>query len=360
MKKASSYERIKDNIGADGKLPHAFTLEKITAPNQIGFMPGAMDGVGVFHAGVGNQRKLVRKIVRLLKKYFRTADERHIAKIEATFDEIRTISIVDKILNQFRNAYRDIRPNKMVDLCIQLITTSDNLELVKLGIALLGIFDLSHSNSAVEAITTLALYEDFTLYSVVTASNWSKGNEIIFQMAKGVMGWGKIHAVEHLKPETEAIRTWLLCSGCENGVMNAYLGLVCAVNGNLISALRKDSMDNELFDGVAIIIDALINEEPCMGISEYEHAQEALKQFLCHAKRQARSIEHLWHILNLRDWAKNAEIGYEDELRVLCDEIISGTNWEEKITAAIKRRQDKIEFFYACSAASRLGIDISP
>ena len=113
--------------------------------------------------------------------------------------------------------------------------------------------------------------------------------------------------MEHLEPETDEVRDWILRNGCANGVMDAYLGLTCAIKGDLISVIRRDSIDNELFGSIAIIIDALLDEGPVAGISEYEHAEEVLSRYLSHAKRHATSVEHLWRILNLRDWAKNAE-----------------------------------------------------
>lgn len=74
MRTSSAYEKIKVNIDTNGKLPHGFTLEPKHAPNKIGFMPGAMDGIGIFHAGAGNEEKAVKQIVVLLKKYFKTAN----------------------------------------------------------------------------------------------------------------------------------------------------------------------------------------------------------------------------------------------------------------------------------------------
>jgi len=38
--------------------------------------------------------------------------------------------------------------------------------------------------------------------------------------------------------------------------MDAYLGLECGNKGNLIGALRHGSIDDELFEGISVIIDA--------------------------------------------------------------------------------------------------------
>lgn len=178
------------------------------------------------------------------------------------------------------------------------------MELAKIAIGLLGLLDLGNADEVGKVITTLSLHDDFTLFAVVATSNWTNGNRIIFQIAKNVTDWGKIHAVERLEPETDEIREWILRDGCANGVMDAYLGLICAVKSDLISALHRGSIDDEMFGSIAIIIDALLDEGPVAGISEYEHAHEALTRYLTHAKQHAVSVEHLWRILNLRGWAE--------------------------------------------------------
>ena len=61
-----------------------------------------------------------------------------------------------------------------------------------------------------------------------------------------------------LQPETDEIRDWILRKGCANDIMDEYLGLECANKGGLIFALRQDSIDDDLYEGVAIIIDALL------------------------------------------------------------------------------------------------------
>lgn len=360
MIKTSAYERIKECIGVDGKLPHTFSLDKKPQPNQIGFMPGAMDGIGVFYAGRADEEKLVKQVVSLLKKYFKTGSDRYICKIEKTIADGRAISLIDPILQSLRDDHKGIEPNKVFRLSFQLVQTSENTEIVKISLGLLGLFDLGNSDEVADVVATLAAYDDFTLYAVVAVSNWTNGNELIFRIAKSVDGWGKIHAVERLEPETEEIREWILRDGCSNSVMDAYLGLVCAVKGDLISALQQDSIENDMFGRVAVIIDALLDEGPIEGISEYEHAEEALRRYLHHAKTSASSIEHLWRILNLRGWAEDAEVDYREEILAQCAEIINRPEWPTKVIAAIaSNNNNNFEFFCACNAANCMDIDAS-
>ena len=187
--------------------------------------------------------------------------------------------------------------------------------MVKLGICLFGLLDLSNEEEIMNRLFILALYEEFTLYVLATISNSPKGNDIVFKIAQKVDGWGKIHAVEYLEPATDEIREWILRKGCANAVMDAYLGLECAIKGDLINALKRDSFDEELFEGISVIIDALLDEGPVDGISVYEHTEEALKLYLRIATEHAFTIIHLWRLLNLQAWLENATISNRDELK---------------------------------------------
>jgi len=356
MNKPSAYELIRSNIGVDGKLPHTFSLEEKPAPNQLGFLPGAMDGIGMFHVGKEEERKAVKRVVKLLEKHFKTGDGQYITQIESILTDTRAISIIDPILENLRAKHKRLDANRVFEASRTLVKTSGNIELIKICLGLLGLFDLGNEEKLSEIVTTLARYDDFTLYALAAVSNWTNGNQLIFQIAQHVVGWGKIYAVERLEPENETIRDWILRDGCSNGIMNAYLGLICAEKGDLISALRQETLDDALFAGVSILIDAMLDEGPAPGISAYEHAEEALDLYLRHAKGHVSRVEHLWRIVNLRDWAEGA---HKSEISAECETIIGASDWKEKLISAIERQEDTFVFFCACNVASRLDIDVS-
>ncbi|MCL2812813.1 MAG: hypothetical protein FWD25_13115 [Clostridia bacterium] len=359
MRQSSAYELIKANIEADGKLPHVFTLDEKPAPNQIGYMPGAIDGIGVYHMGSANKERVTKKVSSLLKKYFKTNKERYISKIEEVLSDSRAIFVIDPVLENIHNSHKRINLDSVLSSGVNLAKTSGNIEIIKIAIGLLGLLELSGNEDAREIIATLGLYEDFTLYAVVAAAKWPNGNDIIFKIAQKVTGWGKIHAVERLEPENDEIREWILRNGCSNDIMDAYLGLTCAVKGDLISSLRQNALDDKLFNSVAIIIEALLDEGPASGISEYEHAKEALELYMCHAQEHVDSVVHLWHMLNLRNWAKSAEVDYKDKILAQCNVIIDKFDWKEKIVKMIEQPADDFNLSCACNAASRLDVDVS-
>jgi hypothetical protein len=360
MSDSSAYERITANLDENGKLPRDFSLEPERAPNELSFMPGAMDGIGVFHAGRGdNPDEAVKKAIESLTEYFKSGGDESLVAIEAVLDEHRAISIIDPILDGIRSGSKEIEPGRILESSLNIIQSSDNIELIKIGIGVLGLFELGGFDNIAVILSNIGAYDDFTLYAVVAASNWTGGNDLVFNIAKRVDGWGKIHAVERLEPENDEIREWILRDGCANSVMDAYLGLECAVKGDLIAALRKETVDGKMFDSISIIIDALLDEGPVPGISEYEYAEEALSLYLHHASVHAQDVGQLWRVLNVRLWANDAKVEYKNDVLEKCDEIAERSDWQDKIFAAVRQPDDEHRFFCACNAASRMDIDIS-
>jgi hypothetical protein len=71
---------------------------------------------------------------------------------------------------------------------------------------------------------------------------------------------------------------------------------------------------------------ALLDEGPVRGISAYEHAQEAIRLYLYHASTHAKTLKHLWHVLNVPStWGE--EIPVSRETIAARDEITGREAW---------------------------------
>lgn len=359
MNAKSIFNAIYENMDSEGKLSHGFSLPfEEVSPTKFHFMPGAKDGIGIFHFGLRRPKKVAKKIVRLIKSDLKKESRSSLIDISELLNKHGALSVVDHVLHLLRENQQEVDAKLMVDYSCQIAFQNDDEELVKLGIALLGLTDLSNESEIIEKLIILALYEEFTLYVDVAVLNYKNRNDILFKIAQKVEGWGKIHTVERLEPTSDEIRDWILRNGCVNAVMNAYLGLECAYKGNLINVLRQDSLDNELFESVSVIIEALLDEGPANGISSYEDAAEALQRYLIFATDRAVLVKHLWNILNIQSWLEGAEIANRDILRRMCDKIVMRESWNDSIRNALNSK-DEEQFFYASNAASRLNIDVS-
>jgi hypothetical protein len=347
----SVFTTIRDALIAEGRLPSDFKLpDGEHAPNEIRYAPGAMDGIGIYHGGEKENDEAAARIVKLLITG-------NTAEIPAIVKKHRTLQLIDPILHAIRENTENLDAEHVALYAQGLAFENDDVELVKLGIGILGLFDWSDNLEMQEQLVTLGLYDEFTLYVVVAAQQWDNANEVVFRIAQNVDGWGKIHAVEWLEPESDEIRDWILRHGCDNAVMDAYLGLECANKGRLIEALRKDEIDDELFNSVCVLMDALFDEGPVAGISEYEYAEEAVRLYLQHALTHARTLKHLWHILNVPT-DSYGDVKISDKRRKARDEITRRESWRTMILETLAKPSED-DFFYAVNTGSRLGMDIS-
>lgn len=359
MSTQSIYDMILDNMTLEGKLPEGFSLPlEDTAADVLRFMPGARDGILGFQRSSEFSETDAEKIVQLLKSDWRTGDNRERDGISEILHMYGTLSLIDPILHSIQKDHEDVDIRHMVVYAGDLAFRTADEELVKLGIGLLGLINLDQAPEIMDQLLVLAVYEEFTLYADVAVSGCTDGNDLLFSIAQKVDGWGKIYTVERLDPSSEEIRDWLLRKGCTNAVMDAYLGLECAEKGNLIGALRRDSLDGELFNGIGVIIEALLDEGPAKGISVYEHAEEALGRYLQFAADYAVTADHLLHVLSVQEWLKGAETAGREELLQLCGSIVNRSSWRERIRGILGDPDDP-QFFCAYRAAAMMQMDVS-
>lgn len=364
--KESIYTSIVKHINADGRLPSSFTLVDDTPQNELRFMPGAKDGIGIFHTAMDTKNDQIEEIRRLCdliwKKDIKSTSnpqQQHAKdRISSLLKEHGTLSIIDPLLEAITKNSASIDVDKLIAYASELAFESAEKESVKLGIALLGLLTLSNATDIIKKLLTLASYEEFTLFVIVALSNCEDANDYIFKIAQRVDGWGKIHAVERLEPATPEIRDWLLREGCENNIMDAYLGYECATKGNIIKALRKKDLDTAHFEGISHIILALLEEGPCDGISIYPHAQEALSLYLEAAKVHTTTIKQLWYVFNIQDWLRECELTEKQKLLIQCECILKEQDWNPQILSSVSQPEDPF-FYYAVDCANRLSIDIS-
>ena len=183
------------------------------------------------------------------------------------------------------------------------MTQSANIECVKVGMMIQELF--TQSDEVKGMVRTLGLSDEFTLYSVFIMRNWENGNTEIMNIAKSVNGWGKVHAVHYIEPDTEEIRQWLLTDAVSNDVMPAYSGWDCYKKADVESVITKDKLSYKELEGVLSIVDAMLDEGPVLGISNIEDPKEVLLNVLNHAIKHAPlSAKDCKIISNILDWQK--------------------------------------------------------
>lgn len=351
------YQLILENLDENNRLPDDFSFPQAGSPNEIRFAAGAMDGIGVYHMAAQDTAQQASQLAALLEQACEQFNDQIKSEIELFLKENRVLHMIDPLIEYIRNGHTKITPASLKQAAFELMTGSDDVESVKLGIAMTGILNIEDEPDCRKGILTLGKSDEFTLYSLVAVSGWKDGNDIIFQYAREMRGWGKIHAVERLEPSTEEIRDWLICSGCKNDIVDSYLGLTCADKGRLSEYLQRKVLPDEYLEGAGIILSAMLDEGPSPGMSAYEEGPDVIRNYLCHV-HQLSSLKALRVVLELRAWIRDSEWPEKEELLLLCNQITSRPEWPGIIIKSIVPGNNT-ELWRAVYAAQCMELDIA-
>lgn len=295
----SIYEYIASNLGNDGRLTDAYlTLpdEEPPSKNQIRFAGGALDGIT---RGGGIDTEAANRVARLIADIAANPTKKNLRRLYAVLRDEDALSYVDPMLEDLTRQQPD--PDAIHKLAVWLTTTAADRGPVKIGLALLGRIGIG---ADAEVVRVLGTHDEFTLYAAVAISNGSVTPEAdLWEMAKRVDGWGRIHCVERLADtDDDQIRDWILRTGFRNAVMDEYLAYIAATTGGLLAALTADTVDRELLTAAGRIITALIDGGPAADISDYDDAPVAITAYLDHMVARAETLDDFHAIARIKTY----------------------------------------------------------
>ena len=264
----SIYEYIKKHT-KDGRIPPDFRIPWI----QGEWAPGAQDGVFLYHtAPVQPDPAREQKILEALTLMSDEENGQYIGKIFAIFEEIEEKSSIVKLFDEINRIIAlhqaELNLENLLNFGDWLICSGVSLLSVKLGLTVIAGF---HVPFVEEVMTEFGVYDEFTYYAARVLSNkiWENGNEELFRLAGNVRGWGRIHAVAYLRPETQEIRDWLLYEGADNDIIFQYSANTCLQKSGAESRLDSALSAGE-FEAIGKLIQTALEPGPCPGITAGE------------------------------------------------------------------------------------------
>ncbi len=160
--------------------------------------------------------------------------------------DIDTLTIADALGGELQGRSR----GRIHEIGKWLACNGTRRNAVAAGMVLIG---LSGTIDDRELLLLLGGMEELTLYAVVALGRIASDDDrdwMIFELARRVRAWGRIHSVERLQgTRHKEIKAWLLREGFRNEVMNEYLAHIAATTGDLRKALEESEVDDGLLDG---------------------------------------------------------------------------------------------------------------
>jgi hypothetical protein len=252
------------------------------------------------------------------------ADEGNWQKADVLFDaftkKCRAAAVVDELQGYIIDHQERFDPSRIAQSSLQILLHSSHAECIKTALEILELIRVN-DGSFKTIIRNLSLYDEFTLFALWVMRNWENGNREIFRTAQNVRGWGRIHAVRLLAPDSDEIRFWLLTEGFRNDVMSAYSALTCWEKSNAENILQGDPSGDE-FRGITALIYHLLDEGPVQGISALADPEEVLLRFLGLSGSYPLSDDTVETVRAVRDWADSEEHPYP-AVSAKCREILT-------------------------------------
>ena len=330
----SLYDLISGSV-VDGELPRSFSLPS-NGINGLMFADGAMDGIGIFHtAGQNADENIKNKMGEAL----RAAASGDNKKAEALFTELgkaaRARSAIDDFQKYILEHRQELDPTNVYRYAVYAVTRSFDIECVKYGMSILELFNTDTNEELKKVVRTLGLSEEFTQFAMFIMLTWQDGNNELFKLAQKVHGWGRIEAIEKLKPETDEIKRWLLLDGIHNDILAAYSAYECWSKSGAEEVLKAGPTREE-FAGIRDIIEGLLDEGPCEGISLLDNAEDVLIRFLEQAKELSDSIQDYYVIRSIKISCEDDE-NADPRIIALCNELLDSDNCKALVAEGVKR-----------------------
>ncbi len=309
MSEGSIFLRMDQCIQTHGELPEDFVLEEREyKEGELRYAPGALEGICGHHlGGKGN----AEEFCEMIKEYLTMDPKEALLVFESNeAKEFQIATIRQGLLESIYENRQEYDAGKVKLLAATFISCGNKVVSVKLGLSLLQLFDLSENEGAKRMLKVLAHSEEFTDYVIANSSNWKEDEkqDFYFELAKKLKGWGKINVVEMMKADTKEKKDWLLCHGCKNTVLYAYLGYECAMKSDLYERLKTGNFSDEEFAGASDIVSGLLDEGPCQGMSVMEDPVDFSVLYLEECKKHNWDAEQIALIVDVAAYFKDSKI----------------------------------------------------
>ena len=316
-KDLSIYELIKNSIQNNGELPEDFKLPP-KDPNGVPWADGAMDGVYIYHT-VGNEED-----IEPLKNIVFQISEGKFEEAETNLDKLdfSMVSRTNSLLSWIIQEQKQINLNNLYEFASSRLVTTKNIEVIKFCLSVLAIMNVETDAETIEKVKILALSDEFTLYCLNIFVKLENSNKEIFEIAKKVKGWGRVHSIGYLEVTNDEIKEWILEEGCHNDVLPAYTAYTCAKKINLIEILNDGKISNKKFNDISYLMNALLDESAITGMSALEDRELLIERYLEKAKTLSSTEEDYEVVRLIKEYVEdNEEI--DKKFIKICDNILN-------------------------------------
>jgi hypothetical protein len=341
-----------------------------TEEREIVFPSVVRDGVTTHHfARPEVTDDEVREVADVFLALARSSPScvRDLAVLHESLSGRPTVGLADRLAADLRarRSSREPMPSSesLRRVARMLVMGGSRREAVKTGIVVLGTCGDERDR---DLLVLLGALEELTLFAVVALVATQPDQErAVFEVARRVTGWGRIHAVERLTRTTDPeIQAWLLRDGFRNRVMYDYLACIAATTGHLYEALLDPAPDQELVTSAGEILATLsLLGGPAKDMRHYPDAVPAMHRFAELTAEREPTLRLLDSLLVVKRFVTSAsEFDWPDgepaRLSARYAQLLERPTWADVTMAALTDHRGTDSFGRALSCARRLSIPV--
>ena len=337
--------------------------------DAIGWVPGEADGSALYRTGTIGDITVVEQFVEVIAAASRAPNDAVYQILTSLSASAGIVAYADPLMDSFSDP-QDVGmdPDGARAVGLHLARLSTEIEAVKLGMLLLGSFGAEEDE---DILLSLGRHEEFTLYTTIALSNLSQNaEEDLWDLAKELDGWGKIHIVRRLAAsQNPEIKGWLLREGYKNSIGDGELATIVAIGGDLASALAAEEIDKELLLSTDQLIASLAAQEQGRGLVALPDAAFIVSRYMAHVESHEATLERLHALtevdklvsqlslvarLNARSagWTTKAHGHVQSAVR----SSLANPHWTALVTEGL-RSSDEDQFARANYLAEDLGME---
>lgn len=326
-------------------------------PNQITMSDAVFDGIRTQHGGAGAGEGAAKLSELLRAALLDPPSAGLLRRLHGAATRIDPLAVADGLAQHLAGLPRE----RVRALGRWLAEHGVRRGPVALGVVLIG---LAGDERDAELLLLLGALETLTLYAVVALSRTQPGRDrAVYELARRVGGWGRIHAVQRLRAADDPeIRAWLLREGFRNSIMDEYLAYTAATTGDLAGALAAEEIDDELLRGAGGILHALCLGGPAQDMSDYPDGALAVERYLRHVAAHPADPVRTAITATLRDHAASAGDAWPPadaaRLHGVAAALCARPDWRAGVAAALDS-EDPAVFEVALWPARLLGIPVA-
>lgn len=234
------------------------------------------------------------------------------------------LPVMDKVQEWIYAHSGELSPENLGRFAMTLLTQSGDVESVKFALAILEVIEQEPTDDLQELLLTLAGCEELTLFCLFVLGGYENANEMYFELAKKLHGWGRIHAVSMLKPANDEMRDWLLREGWQNNIMPEYSAITIIKRIKLADMLQNinECQLDELVNQAGTLIGYALQEEPLAGLSGYKRAGEVLQGYLSHAGQVKLMEANRQKLPEIKAFIEKSSLANKWQLVDMCNDVL--------------------------------------